>query len=531
VGAYICSHSQTNLIQNPSFENVYSIPDNGSGIFYNLVPYWKAISITPDLYSVFSPYYLPNCTYHIYPWWPPSKVSVSIPKNCIGYQNPHHGNFYAGLFFSTKGLLPSVTNITSERMRGVLVDTLKKNYIYELTVYLSLANASSFYSNQFQCFFTKDTLADSLKTVSPYSNSYYLPNNFDFQLKNDDSFHLNDTLNWIKLSSCFKAKGGEKYIYIGNFLDSSSTKFYYNSKIDTFFNNSSVECSQKEYQQNHYFYCAYYYLDDLSLYERGYYGKPASAINDTIICPSNTILIGLNDTSDAHYLWYPNFALNCDTCPNPIASPSVSITYIVKKYLCDFVTYDTLHITVIQPPSPASAGNDTSICVNNTIIIGSNDTISPFISYSWQPTSFLSCYTCPSTTLITPPYPDTILYTLTKTFCNNSTYDTITIYILSCDNSPLQENFSVPNIFTPNNDGVNDLWLIHFSHPELITNFSLSIFNRWGIKLFETTKFNAGWDGRTASGEPVPTGTYYYVTEFYINNKKQELKGYLTLLR
>ncbi len=60
-------------------------------------------------------------------------------------------------------------------------------------------------------------------------------------------------------------------------------------------------------------------------------------------------------------------------------------------------------------------------------------------------------------------------------------------------------------------------------------------FNRWGVKLYEADKPNAKWDGRSLSGEVVPTGTYYYVAEFIINpaqgGKKQEAKGYFTLMR
>jgi gliding motility-associated-like protein len=179
-------------------------------------------------------------------------------------------------------------------------------------------------------------------------------------------------------------------------------------------------------------------------------------------------------------------------------------------------------ITISVVPTPTAGLLPFPSVVN----AGDTITLSAFGGsyYEWSPTFIFGNNNSP-TAVITP--------TASFDFCLKAEnvwgcFDTICSHIQvegSCF------NFIVPNIFTPNNDGINDYWIIPFQCPQLIKDFHLSIYNRWGIKLFETTKLNAGWDGRTISGEPVPTGTYYYVAEFYLNNKKQELKGYLTLLR
>jgi len=78
----------------------------------------------------------------------------------------------------------------------------------------------------------------------------------------------------------------------------------------------------------------------------------------------------------------------------------------------------------------------------------------------------------------------------------------------------------IPNIISPNGDGINDLFLLNF--PVLKTE----IYNRWGQKLFES-KNDAFWDGRTTSGNEVPEGTYYYI----IVTEEETYKGYLQLLR
>ncbi len=88
---------------------------------------------------------------------------------------------------------------------------------------------------------------------------------------------------------------------------------------------------------------------------------------------------------------------------------------------------------------------------------------------------------------------------------------------------------SIPNIFTPNEDGVNDLWTISFIGA---LDMNLQIFNRNGIKLYESNGTGVQWDGRTLSGEPLPTGTYFYVLEVTdVNRSVQNFKGNITLVR
>jgi gliding motility-associated-like protein len=79
-----------------------------------------------------------------------------------------------------------------------------------------------------------------------------------------------------------------------------------------------------------------------------------------------------------------------------------------------------------------------------------------------------------------------------------------------------------PNIFTPNNDGVNDVWRVNCSEPS-----SLVIINRWGIKIREICNRVLLWDGHTTSGEECSDGIYYYI----IQNTQTTQKGFIQLLR
>ena len=88
----------------------------------------------------------------------------------------------------------------------------------------------------------------------------------------------------------------------------------------------------------------------------------------------------------------------------------------------------------------------------------------------------------------------------------------------------IKSSLIIPNIFSPNGDGINDVFLIkNKGYKEL----QLSVFNRWGNKYYETTKPEEGWNGDKAA-----EGTYFYVITGKGNDEKAfEAKGYFMLVR
>ncbi len=89
----------------------------------------------------------------------------------------------------------------------------------------------------------------------------------------------------------------------------------------------------------------------------------------------------------------------------------------------------------------------------------------------------------------------------------------------------------IPNAFTPDGDGVNDFFPGQLRSAN-ITAFRLQVFNRWGQKIFETTSMtDRGWDGRF-NDQPVQKGVYIYLIDVRLdNNKEEQYKGNVTLLR
>ena len=82
--------------------------------------------------------------------------------------------------------------------------------------------------------------------------------------------------------------------------------------------------------------------------------------------------------------------------------------------------------------------------------------------------------------------------------------------IICVDNCP---SYSLPNTFTPNGDGQNDLFI---PYPFcFIDEVEFVVFNRWGQKIFETTDPNLNWDGTDLNGKEVEAGTYYYTCRIF----------------
>ncbi|PCJ89038.1 MAG: hypothetical protein COA57_02760 [Flavobacteriales bacterium] len=90
------------------------------------------------------------------------------------------------------------------------------------------------------------------------------------------------------------------------------------------------------------------------------------------------------------------------------------------------------------------------------------------------------------------------------------------------------EDIIIPNIFTPNSDGMND----YFFFPVIgVGEFEFVLYNRWGMELFRTVAPKIEWDGKNAAGRDVPDGTYYYTLKALSPGNDYGHESYLTLMR
>ena len=93
-------------------------------------------------------------------------------------------------------------------------------------------------------------------------------------------------------------------------------------------------------------------------------------------------------------------------------------------------------------------------------------------------------------------------------------------YIDRIELKEMESSIIIPNIITPNNDGMNDVFELNFSTESIV------ILNRWGQTVFISNNDNSTWNGEF-NGKKVPDGTYYYV----IKRKGKEYQGFVQVVR
>jgi gliding motility-associated-like protein len=98
----------------------------------------------------------------------------------------------------------------------------------------------------------------------------------------------------------------------------------------------------------------------------------------------------------------------------------------------------------------------------------------------------------------------------------------------------LVTRLSFGNVFSPNDDGLNDVWRVPKDY--LFPDLEIEVFNRWGALVWSASGAEAarGWDGKTSNGKVLPIGTYYYVIKYNINTtdgKWKPITGSITIVR
>lgn len=117
-------------------------------------------------------------------------------------------------------------------------------------------------------------------------------------------------------------------------------------------------------------------------------------------------------------------------------------------------------------------------------------------------------------------------YTVQLIVTNGVCQDTATTIIVV----DMVSFITIPNVFTPNGDGKNDIFSLN---PINIGDISMTIFDRWGLKMFDTTSTGSlTWDGKTKGGTDVADGTYFYIIKAKgLDGKDFDFKGTVNIFR
>ena len=304
-----------------------------------------------------------------------------------------------------------------------------------------------------------------------------------------------------------------------------------------------------------------------------FYPRPLFDLgNDTVICAGASLRIGAELPDITGYLWSTGST-------DPHLTVNASGTYWLQMDRSGCTGSDTIGVTVAPMPE-VDLGGDRILCPEQTIVL---DAGNPGASYRWSTgdttatlsvtlpgdyaVTVISPYQCAVSDSIRITYlplpvvelgPDTVVCEETPLqllpYCEGcdsrlwsdgsdgpaltvnaagmyfvsginqcgTTADTINVRQIFCD-------IWLPNAFTPNGDGRNDILRV-LGNTGTLEHFSFSIYNRWGERIFYTSDNRSGWDGKYKGGDAL-LGTYVYVLEYTRGGQHVLLKGNFHLLR
>ncbi|MFZ4059170.1 MAG: T9SS type B sorting domain-containing protein, partial [Ferruginibacter sp.] len=244
---------------------------------------------------------------------------------------------------------------------------------------------------------------------------------------------------------------------------------------------------------------------------------------DTAICSATPgqlhgLVTGTSGT--VSYAWTPNIGLNRADTLTAIATPDSTTTYTLTTTIvngtCTYTVSDSMVLTV-QPPVVANAGRDTFAVIG----ISHQLQATGGLIYSWTPTFVLNNPNIanPFARLTT----DTRFVVRVSDLIGCFDYDTVFVKVYDAI------RYYVPNAFSPNGDGRNDIF-----KPipiGIVSTEYFRVYNRFGELVYQTSQNGAGWDG-TFKGKPQPVGNYVWMVKGKgANSTNIELSGNVVLVR
>ncbi len=245
-------------------------------------------------------------------------------------------------------------------------------------------------------------------------------------------------------------------------------------------------------------------------------------VNKTDVCIGSGILF--TNTSDpidgitVQYNWTMDDG-NLMSTPafnyiyNNLGTYNVSL-FVFNNHGCRSTTY-TKTVSV-NPYPPVNAGPDKFMLQGGQVTLTPVLTATMPVTYLWSPPDHLDNPAI-AFAVASPPEDKTYVLKIT-TDKGCSAKDDVFIKVLKLP--------AIPNIFSPNGDGIHDTWSIQYleSYP----GCTVDIFNRYGQLIWHSEGYTNPWDG-TIHGKAVPVGTYYYIVS--PKNGRKQMSGYVDVIR
>jgi gliding motility-associated-like protein len=228
----------------------------------------------------------------------------------------------------------------------------------------------------------------------------------------------------------------------------------------------------------------------------------ATAGASDTVCPGKSVQ--LQGGGGGQYQWSPATYLSDSTAADPtVQQPASTVTYnltVKGANGCSSINPAATTVVVTSPPK-LFVGDDTSVVIGQPLQLNAVDVdTAGFSSYTWSPAEGLSDPNIADpTTVVTADITYTVVAT-TPSGC--SATGTIVI------GAATTAGIIVPNAFTPNNDGHNDVLKVITFGIQSLKYFR--VYNRWGQLVFYSANEGVGWNG-SIGGQPAPTGAYVWM--------------------
>jgi gliding motility-associated-like protein len=243
-------------------------------------------------------------------------------------------------------------------------------------------------------------------------------------------------------------------------------------------------------------------------------------LDSLFLCKGESVQLSVPTQADFDYSWSPTSFLSNPTSVNPLASPEDSIQYYLIGNLGDCTDTISQYIAVFEVP--LSVSEDQELC-GNPVWLFAESNQDAIVNWSASPD-----FSNPQNDSLLVFVPGPYYAQAQQLGCTTSTLSRVSLSPDCCT----EEKITIPNAFSPNEDGQNDLYLIRDEDANIIESLDLQIFNRWGQKVFETKDKAKGWDGYF-QGKLLNTAVFdYHLTIGCIGGEKTFFKkGDITLVR
>lgn len=249
-----------------------------------------------------------------------------------------------------------------------------------------------------------------------------------------------------------------------------------------------------------------------------------AGLNQNIPCGENSVsLNGTGSASGANYSWTTadGTIASGGSTQTPVVSGAGTYVLTVTSLANGCTATDVVTVNALITPVASFTPSPNSGMAPLPVNMINNSTNA--VSYVWSLGDGTgSVMTDPSTIYNTPGIYTVTLVATSADGCSDTVTSDVHVEELSV--------LVIPNIFTPNGDGHNELFQPVVA--EGLTEFRATVYDRWGLKMHEWTDEYGGWNGKSKSGADAPDGTYYYIIIAKgADGKEYDYEGYVSLLR